>query len=184
MDLVYTLGEENIKKRISGFNCNSLNPDIEQFLKNNAIQFSKEKKSVTYLIIDDKTFALTGYYAITHKSLSIPATGFSKTMLKRIEKFGVHDQSTNRYNIAAYLIAQFGKNYAIPREERISGNDLLELTIKNLRKIQYQLGGGIVYLDCEPNAKLMDFYERNGFRLFGERRASNGVNYMQYIKFL
>ena len=39
-----------------------LNEEIEKFLKNNAIQFAKEKKSITYLVIDMKKGKSAGIF--------------------------------------------------------------------------------------------------------------------------
>ena len=55
-----------------------------------------------------------------------------------------------------------------------------------LIKIQYLVGGGVVYLDCEDKEKLISFYESEeiGFFRFGERVSElDGKKYLQYLRF-
>ena len=81
-------------------------------------------------------------------------------------------------------IEHFIKNNAIDDGKRITGKELMKLANRELIEIQHRSGGGIVYLDCEPNAKLINFYEKEGFRLFGERISKNDKKrYLQYMKF-
>jgi len=40
----------------------------------------------------------------------------------------------------------------------------------SFRKTTLDVGGKIVYLECEDKPKLKDFYTENGFVVFGERK--------------
>jgi hypothetical protein len=40
-------------------------------------------------------------------------------------------------------------------------------------KYLYAMGGKVVYLECEDEAYLKEFYFRNGFKLFGSRSLAN-----------
>jgi hypothetical protein len=54
-----------------------------------------------------------------------------------------------------------------------------------LRDVQNQIGGTLVYLDCEANAGLIRFYEGQGLTLLGERLSENdGKRYLQYLSFV
>ena len=55
-----------------------------------------------------------------------------------------------------------------------------------LGNIQRAIGGGVVYLECEENAKLLRFYEgeQNAFRIFGRRSISPNEYYLQLIRFV
>lgn len=58
------------------------------------------------------------------------------------------------------------------------------MTNRELAELQHRIGGEIAYLDCEADAKLIDFYEGEGFRLFGERVSKkDGRRYLQYMRF-
>ena len=194
LDLVEEFGDEYVSAFVSDFSTGvekegrkrNLNPDIEEFLKKNAIQFAKEKKSITYIVGDKEDGSLLGYFTLAHKPIEIPADGLSKSMKKRIEKHSRLKDGENAYIVSAFLIAQFGKNYTVDGGRRISGDELMALCIKELSEIRYRIGGNVEYLDCEADASLIRFYQdQQNFTLFGERISENdGKRYLQYMKFL
>lgn len=64
---------------------------------------------------------------------------------------------------------------------------LMNFAINTLNEIQRQLGGLMVYLECEEKEPLLRFYqEQNGFRLFGERSIAEkeGHKLLQLLSFL
>lgn len=193
LDLLEKYGEENVDILLSGFSTKTirngeqtdLNPDIENFLKKNAIQFAKEKKSVTYLVCDRNTGLLLGYFTLTHKSIEIPPDGLSKTKLRTLEKFSRYHEKLNAYTVSAFLIAQFGKNYQVDNGNRITGSDLMQLVDQELFELQHRVGGGLKYLDCEADAHLINFYQKQqNFILYGERISErDGKRYLQFLKF-
>ncbi len=162
-----------------------LNEEIEKFLKNNAIQFAKEKKSITYLVIDMKKGNLLGYFTLTHKIVKIPLSILTNTKKRRIERYAKFDKVLNAYPVSAFLIAQFGKNYALNEENRISGNDLMKLVDRELYEVQYRIGGGLKFLECEPDVKLIKFYQNQNFVPFDNRVSEKDqTEYVQLMKFL
>ena len=114
LDVMECCGSEAVQGIILDFSTRkleqTLNPDIEEFLKKNAIQFAKEKKSVTYLVTDENDGALLGYFTLAHKAIEIPTTGLSNTVIKKIEKYSQLNEELGVYTVSAFLIAQFGKN--------------------------------------------------------------------------
>ena len=64
----------------------NLNPNVERFLKTNAIQFVKMKTAITYLIFDSNDNAVLGFFSLTHKSVDIPS-GLSKKIVDKIKRF-------------------------------------------------------------------------------------------------
>lgn len=193
LDLISSVGEETVNMMLEAFSCVksvegedvNLNPDIERFLKENAIQFAKEKKSITYLVADEEAGEILGYFTLAHKAVVITAEGFSKTMKKRISRYAVLNEESNTFTVSGFLIAQLGKNYAVEGGNLIKGTELMHLAQNELLELQHRAGGGLVYLDCEADARLIRFYENEGFRLFGERISQNdGKRYLQYMKFI
>ena len=186
--------EELVKAYIDTFSCaveqedgsvKELNPDIEKFLKTNAIQFAKMKTAVTYLVLDADDGALLGYFALAHKPLEIPADGLTRKIKDQLKRFSQLDGKTNTYTVSAFLLGQFGKNYAIDNGKRISGADLMEAAMDQLQDAQDVVGGTIFYLDCEADANLIRFYESQRFTLFGERISEkDGKRYLQYLNFI
>ena len=163
----------------------SLNPDIEHFIRYNAIPFARQKISVSYIVGDEEDGAVLGYFTLAHKAVEMPANGLSNTVKKTMNRYAQLDRATNTYLVSGFLIAQFGKNYAVDDGKRIDGETLMDLANRELYDLQHRAGGGMVYLDCEPDAKLIHFYEREGFRLFGERISDkDGKRYLQYMRFI
>ena len=78
LDCIDRIGLDRTKRILVKFSTKrscgegSLNEDIEIFLKDNAIQFAKETKSITYLVIDEQAVSLLGYFTLTHKIVKIP----------------------------------------------------------------------------------------------------------------
>ena len=164
---------EVLQRHIADFSC-PRNPNIEHFLKNSAINFTKQDNSVTYLVFSEDALELLGYFSVAVRPLEVPADKVSKTIGRRLERAGRFDRDANVYNAAAYLIAQLGKNYTNGANERISGEDLLGAAWNKLREIQYHAAGSIAFVEAEDVPALLDFYTRNSFRVFGEREGDEG----------
>ena len=160
--------EIKLMEDLSLFSC-PINPAIENFIKNRAIDFARRKLSITYLVIDSKDGQILGYFALTHKAVLIPNVGLSNTSRRKLERFARLDRATGDYMASAFLIAQFGKNYGVDNGMRITGKQLMDVANDILVNIQRQIGGGIIYLDCEDNEKLQQFYINENFHKFGER---------------
>ena len=165
------LGENAAKRILSSFSC-PLNPDVDYFLHHNAIEFSKQGISSTYIIMASykDEYVLVGYFTLANKIFCIEKDSLpSKTWRKRMAKFSQFDKSTRRYTISAPLIGQLGKNFTNEYNKLISGDELLKLALDKVKQMQYLVGGKIVYLECEQKEFLIDFYSRNGFVNFGTR---------------
>ena len=149
-----------------------MNLDVEHFLKNVAIEFSKQSISSTYLIMASfrNTYVLVGYYTLANKIFCIDKDSLPNRKWKsRMAKFGQFDKTIQRYTISAPLIGQLGKNYSNDYDKLITGDELLKLALDKVREMQNIVGGKIVYLECEQKDTLIDFYTRNGFVNFGLR---------------
>ena len=154
-----TLGENAAKSILSSFSCPP-NPDVEHFLQHNAIEFSKQGISSTYLIMASykEEYVLVGYFTLANKVFCIEKDSLpSKTWKKRMAKFSQFDNATHRYTISAPLIGQLGKNFSNGYNKLISGDELLKLALDKVRQIQYLVGGKIVYLECEQKEFLITF---------------------------
>lgn len=180
LDLV---GEEVVKDMLSTFSCVSdgvqLNEEVEGFAKNHAIEFYKRKMSVTYLV-NNEDDRLAGIFTLTHKAIDIPAAGMSNARKKKIQRFAQLDEEMDVFRASAYLIAQFGKNYAVDNGMSIRGTELMECAMSVLHDAQEMVGGGLVYLECEEdNRKAYDFYIKCGFKEFDHRFSQ--IDQQNYI---
>ena len=189
-DIYNALGENRTKEILKNYKC-ELNSDVEYFLKEKAIEFSKQDISRTYIIMSKykKEDVIVGYFAITNKVTNIKKVALSATKRKRLLKFAIYDKESKCYSIALPLIGQLGKNYYNNYNKLIKGEVLLKLACDKIKETQDLIGGRFVFLECEDIPKLKDFYENNGFVCFGkrnlekdERYRNNGDYLLQMLK--
>ena len=187
LDLIDSIGEDEVEKILSDFSCPK-NAGVSHFLKKQAIQFARQKLSVSFLVFDIDA-RLVGYFTLTHKPASVQIKALkSKSQRVKIERYARLEEKTQSYNVSSYLIAQIGKNYRIEQGRTISGDDLMDEAFNILRQVQRLIGGGVVFLECENKPSLLSFYQNahNGFYPYGERIAKkeeNGIKYIQLLKF-
>ena len=183
--------EEKVNHILSTFSCIN-NKDVEKFLKEKAVLFDKQSLSKTYLVCTSykSKMVLVGYFTLANKSFVVKKNNrISKTLLKRISKFGQYDDVLKQYMISSPLIAQLGKNDEY--KDLISGDILLAYACDTVRQAQALLGGRIVYLECEDKVRLLEFYRSNGFVDFGKRELEadekddlEGKCLIQLLKYL
>ncbi|MBR1860628.1 MAG: GNAT family acetyltransferase [Lachnospiraceae bacterium] len=185
LDMISSYGEEDLKADFADFNCPQ-NGEIETYIKIKAIDFAKRKLSITYIVSDTSDGEIVGYFTLTHKALDINGSDLSNTSRKKLGNHSQYEADTDLYSTSAFLLAQFGKNYAVDKGTRISGTELMECVMDILADIQHRIGGGIVYLDAEDKPELRTFYgEKANYKLFGERYSkSDNIKYLQYMRFL
>lgn len=165
--------DESAKKilqdSISSFTCPK-NPDIEYFLKHNAIEFTKKQQSVTYFVLSrEMPGLLMGYFALTVKPFRVGMKDIpSNTWRRKIERVARFSEETQTYSAAGYLIAQLGKNFSYGLNEKITGKELLDIALDTVYDIQDMAGGMIAFLDAENNNSLIDFYTKSGFHLISD----------------
>ena len=177
------IGEEQLTEVLNEFSC-PINPDVEHFLIHNAIEFTKKDQSVTYLVFTQDNAELAGYFSVAIKPISILTASLSKNMCKKISRVSVLDEATNTYTASAYLIAQLGKNFALPSERRIDGNALLDFALNNVLRAKYFWGGVVEFLECEDKEPLLRFYMNNGFKVFNSRITKDNIKLYQLLKFI
>lgn len=169
-DIYSSLGECKTKEILNNYKC-ELNKDVEYFLKEKAIEFSKQDLSRTYIVMSqykDKD-VIVGYFAIANKTTNVKKVKLSDTKRKKLLKFAIYDKESKSYNVTLPLIGQLGKNYNNNYDKLISGDVLLKLACEKIKKAQELMGGRFVFLECEDKSKLVEFYESNGFVCFGKR---------------
>ena len=169
------LGEEALRGILSEFSCEK-NSDVERFLKEQSIEFTKKNQSVTYLVFTNEDAALVGYFTITIKPISVNASSFSNTMKRKIARVSELDEENGTYTLSAYLIAQLGKNFTNGANARITGEQLLQAAVNTIKELQYMAGGMVIFLEAENEENLMRFYEdKNGFKRFDTKEIKVGT---------
>jgi len=190
--MIEEIGERQTKGALSDFSC-GLNRDVEYFLREKSIEFAKQHISQTHLVMApvESELVIAGYFALANKSIQINEKSVSNSLFKRILKFGKYEPEQQLCSVSAPLIGQLGKNYKYSQHNLITGNELLKLACEKLRIVQEIIGGKIIYLECEDKQKLKDFYESNGFIIFGKRfydtgeeHNQAGEHYLQLLKYM
>lgn len=166
------LGENALQYILSEFTCPK-NPDVEKFLKQSSIEFTKKNQSVTYLVFSNDTAELVGYFAITIKPIEVNSnSNISKSVMKKVARMSEGNEHSNDFHLAAYLIAQLSKNFSNNANNKITGKQLLEIAIMHLKEIQFKIGGTVVFLETDENEMLLEFYgEENDFKIFKTRES-------------
>lgn len=170
LDMLEYIGENACQNILSSFIC-PLNPDVEDFIHTKAIQFAKQRIAISYLVFaeQEEQQYLVGYYTLANKFVCVNSSALSKTMQKKIGKFSQYDPSLERFMVSMPLIAQLGKNFSSTIPVSIPGSDLLELAMERVLEIEHLIGGKTVYIECNSQPKLFDFYSSAGFFPFDER---------------
>ncbi|MCM1542905.1 MAG: GNAT family acetyltransferase [Blautia sp.] len=184
LDMAEAIGEENLKEFLSDF-CWPKNEEIQNFVRNNAYEFARKKLSVTYLVVNEENY-IAAIFTLTHKAVEISNADLSNSKRRKIGRYAVLDSESNSYTVSAFLIAQFGKNYALAIEKRPSGNLLMDMVFEVLGQVQHEIGGGIIFLECEDKPELLNFYqnEKNSFIPFNERYSvTDSIKYIQLFNF-
>jgi len=171
--VIGTNQEQKILNAIQNFSCRD--KDVEEFLKTKAVSFDARHKSRTYLLIDSERYneeaRVLGFYTLTMKTLELGNT-LSKSTVKRIDGFSKDVLATE-----AILLGQLGKNQNY--QDDIDGQAIIKEVIATVYEIRNLAGGRIVFLECDENPKLVDFYSRHEF----EPLQKSG-DYLQMIRYL
>lgn len=169
-------GDSRLEALISGFSC-PMNLDVERFLKERAIGFSKNGFAETYLVFSKagNELPLIGYFALTPKPIIIksPTRGRNKLTGKtkrRLNQFLQAAPGGESSILSTILIAQLGKNYANNNNKLITGDQLMGLALKPAYTALSIAGGRYISVECEDIYALTHFYERHGFQEAGKRQ--------------
>ena len=180
-----TVGEAVLSSTLSSFAV-PLNSEVEDFIRKKALQATKLKSSISYLVIDEDLADVVGYFTLLVKPFTIQAASLSSKNRRLIARFAEENTEAGDYTASVYLIAQIGKNYAIEEPLQISGGDLLNMALDKLRAAQDLVGGKLVLVEREADrAKLLEFYNANGFKSWnGRYDKKDQVQYDQMIRIL
>ncbi len=168
-------GEPALAELLSGFYCPK-NPDVEQFLKKSAIEFTKKNQSVTYLVVSAEDVRLLGYFTLALKPLTVRGETVSNTMKRKLLRISELDEKSDTYIMSAYLVAQLGKNFSESGGTEITGAELLKLAWDKIKEIQYLGGGVVTFLEAENEERLLSFYRDNRFSQFDTRQTASDTD--------
>ena len=142
-------------------------PDIENFLKNKAVEFECLSKARTYLVCDESSLIsngelrILGYISLALKVLHVP-NGFSVRQRKELDGYRGKIKSELITDIPCYLIGQLARNDDTDRS-RLTGCDLIEDAQRIIMESVKSVGGRFMMIECRKNEQLIQFYRDNGF---------------------
>ena len=164
------MGEDNelLQQFLSSFLCEK-DQDIEVFLHERAVNFEDLSKSRTYLVCDEKELenkpinqvTIYGYISLVLKILHIPES-MSNRMRRELDGFSAKIHGEQISDIPCYLIGQLGRNSNVPKES-LAGDKLLQYAYDIIAAAVESVGGRYIMIECKAEAKLIKFYETNGF---------------------
>ncbi len=128
------------------------------------------------MVISVEDGGFVGYFTLALKPLTVRGETVSNTTKKKLLRVSELDEKSDTYTMAAYLIAQLGKNYADGRNKEITGEELIELAWMVIEEGQYMYGGMVTFLEAENEEKLLSFYHNNRFSQFDTRQTTSGTD--------
>lgn len=149
------------------------NPDVEHFLKENAIPFEDWDNTRNYFVFSDDS-ELLGYFAVSLHAIEIQplVQKLSKTQLANIRGLGRSSASA----IPCFLIGQLARKGDVSND-KLPGDVLLSEALAVILDIQKSIGGRFIVVDCVD--ALVPFYERNGFKKIDKTGSLNQM--LRYI---
>ena len=155
--------------------------EVSDFLHNKSIDYEQRSLSSTYLIYNDRSL-LVGYFTISNKGLIISKESYEKLLKKQQKKLSFNGRKLENgdYIVNSFLLGQLGKNFNknILEEDKIKGVELLTIAYKLLIKIKNLINVKYLWIECEDNKKLLDFYSNFGFKLIENYVSNNGLKVM------
>lgn len=154
--------------------------DVESFLHEKAINFEHMAWATTHLVfIKEEVPILVGYFSFANRPLKMTRKNFkklSKNQQRKLQKYGREEDGYIEIN--SYLIGQLGKNYNVHKDikDKVSGRQLLSIAYQMLVDIVKVVNVKYVWVECEDNGKLLDFYQDFGFNLIKDYRGENQLN--------
>lgn len=137
----------------------SKNNDVTTFLKEKAIAYDKSNRSKTFLLFDDVSKDLLGYFTLAVKSVDFCAT------VKRSTKAQITGHDTKDNFAIFYLIGQLGRDKNLSNKG--FGSILLDTAIFYLTTVQPIIGLRYCLIETEKskeNQGVIDFYINNKFK--------------------
>lgn len=171
-DLLKDIDRDLLDAMLGGFCC-TRDADVQGFLRFEAIKHEYSNKAKTY-VCQDETGDIVGYFALAIKSIAISDSLFA-THRKELEALShtpvARDCKYIHPYVPAYVLALIGKDDTKFSKDKFGGPFLglvIETILKIIQSAQRNVGGQVLYLDCEKG--LMGYYgnNENGFSFFQE----------------
>lgn len=171
---------QELLKTFKGFNNGTSAPhDVEVFLHTKAIEFERSAIASTHLVFSNETKELSGFFSLANRPLYFSKQNYqalSKSQRKKISRSGRTLKESGSFLMNSFLIGQLGKNYHATNP--ISGKELLTLACDKIKQASMIINTKYIWLECDDNPKLIDFYTSFGFSLIEGFVSESGLKVM------
>ncbi|WP_228278802.1 acetyltransferase [Acinetobacter indicus] len=99
------------------------------------------------------------YFSLSFKEVTLNPEKVSRTLIRKLDGFSKHATT-----VKAFLIGQIGKN-SLVADNPLCLQDILKEAYNAIAQAQALVGGRIVILECEDTPKLIELYERHGYKI-------------------
>ena len=152
--------------------------DTEKIKENVLNTFNGRGKSEVSDFLHNKSIDFT----ISNKGLIISKENYEKLLKKQQKKLSFNGRKLENgdYIVNSFLLGQLGKNFNknILEEDKIKGVELLTIAYNLLIEIKNLINVKYLWIECEDNKKLLDFYSNFGFKLIENYVSNNGLKVM------
>lgn len=160
--------ESQLSEAINMFRC-SKDPDIEEFLREKAIQFEDRGWCSVYLLLNNnelsnKNFKIEAYFTLSHKVISL-CNSISKSKIKEVKS------SNKNNNIHFVLIGQLGKYIYIDNDNKednccsdITSKEILDMAFEVIVKSHDLIPCRCVLVECNDDERVHNIYLNYKFK--------------------
>lgn len=184
-DLISSISIDDVKgvlRTFKGIPLENGVHDVETFLHTKAIDFERSSLATTYLIFDEETNIMLGFFSLANKPLTMSEKNFAKLSNNQQRKLNQSGRRIGtKYQINSFLIGQLGKNYSekvADAKSSVSGKELLTLAYDKVLEASRIISTKYVWLECEEIPYLDRFYRSFGFVPIQDYISENGLKVM------
>ncbi len=159
--------EETFANEVSSFSCER-NHELENFLKNQAIEFEKKNLARTFLVLDDDSLSVAKIQINGYFSLSVKSILFSEEVSKTKRKHLAKNDTVS--HVGCFLLGQIAKD---DKMHAGYGKEILDMAISKIRTAQQNVACRFLYLDCIKS--LRSYYEKQGFKYMQVNPENNSL---------
>lgn len=149
---------DELLTRLNDFMCHH-ETDISDFFKHKAVIASEEMMSKSYCFYDEEKNEMVAAFCVLNTSL--PTEDLPNYTRRSINKYVKYEKQRRHY--PATLIGQFAvfDHYA----NMHLGDEFLTFVLYWIVTNAQRMGNRFVVVDAINNEKVINFYERNGFKI-------------------
>lgn len=139
---------------LSSFSCN--HADLDDFLHNDARNYTDELLGKTYLFKKDDTHEIVAFFTVSNASLNLRE--LSRTKKKKVDGDIPHPK--RRVSYPSVLLGRLGVSYKF--QGNSIGQQVLDF-IKFWFRFDNKTGCRFIIVDAYNEKPVLNFYENNGF---------------------